>query len=71
MLIEKGALQEKDVLVLDEPEIHLHPQWQVAYAQLIVLLQKYFDLSIVVTTHSPYLWMPLIYFHVNIKWIKR
>ena len=54
MLIEKGVLQEKDVLVLDEPEIHLHPQWQVAYAQLIVLLQKYFDLSIVVTTHSPY-----------------
>ena len=54
MLIEKGALQQKDVLVLDEPEIHLHPQWQVAYAQLIVLLQKYFDLSIVVTTHSPY-----------------
>lgn len=54
MLVEKGAIKEKDVLILDEPEIHLHPQWQVAYAELIVLLQKYFDLSIVVTTHSPY-----------------
>ena len=41
-------------MILDEPEVHLHPQWQVAYAELIVLLQKYFDLSIVVTTHSPY-----------------
>ena len=54
MLLEKGCLKEKDVLILDEPEIHLHPQWQIAYAELIVLLQKYFDLSIVVATHSPY-----------------
>ncbi len=54
MLLEKGSIREKDVLVLDEPEIHLHPQWQIAYAELIVLLQKHFDLSIVVATHSPY-----------------
>ena len=54
MLLERGALKEKDVLILDEPEIHLHPKWQIAYAELVVLLQKAFDLSIVVTTHSPY-----------------
>lgn len=54
MLIENGTIKEKDVLIFDEPEIHLHPQWQLAYAELIVLMQKYFDLSIVVTTHSPY-----------------
>lgn len=54
MLLEKNCLKEKDVVILDEPENHLHPQWQVAYAELIVLLQKYFDLSVVVTTHSPY-----------------
>lgn len=53
-LLEQGALKEKDVLILDEPEIHLHPQWQIKYAELIVLLQKYFDLSVLVTTHSPY-----------------
>ncbi|MCI8993897.1 MAG: ATP-binding protein [Eubacterium sp.] len=54
ILLEKGCLKEKDVVILDEPEIHLHPQWQIAYAELIVLLQKHFDLSVVVTTHSPY-----------------
>lgn len=54
MLLEKGCLKDKDVVILDEPEIHLHPQWQIAYAELIVLLQKHFDLSVVVTTHSPY-----------------
>ena len=54
LLLEKGCLKEEDVVILDEPEIHLHPQWQIAYAELIVLLQKAFNLSIVVTTHSPY-----------------
>ena len=52
VLLERGILKEKDVLILDEPEIHLHPEWQIKYAEIIVLLQKEFDLSIVVTTHS-------------------
>ena len=53
-LLETGSLKEKDVLILDEPEVHLHPEWQLAYAELIVLLQKKFDLTIIITTHSPY-----------------
>lgn len=52
LLLEKGILKEKDVLILDEPEIHLHPEWQLLYAEIVVLLQKQFDLSIVLTTHS-------------------
>lgn len=52
ILLERGILKEKDVFILDEPEIHLHPKWQMQYAQIIVLLQKFFDLSIIVTTHS-------------------
>ena len=51
-LLLNGALNEKDVIVLDEPEIHLHPEWQLIYAELIVLLQKKFDFHIIVTTHS-------------------
>ena len=49
----KGAIGEKDVLILDEPEIHLHPEWQVKYAELIVQLQKAFSLTILLTSHSP------------------
>ncbi len=51
-LLENGAIREKDVLILDEPEIHLHSEWLIKYAQIIVLLQKVFDLNIVITTHS-------------------
>ena len=53
-MLEKGVLQEKDVLVLDEPENHLHPRWQILYAEIIVMLQQCFDLTIFLTTHSPY-----------------
>ena len=53
-LLESGNLKEKDVIILDEPEIHLHPEWQLLYAKMIVLLQKQFDLSMIITTHSPY-----------------
>lgn len=54
MILRNGVLKEKDLLVLDEPEIHLHPEWQLLYAETIVLLQKYLDLTITITTHSPY-----------------
>ena len=51
-ILLNGNLQDKDVIVLDEPEIHLHPEWQLLYAQVIVLLQKKFNFHIIVTTHS-------------------
>ena len=54
MLLERNALKEGDILVLDEPEIHLHPKWQLLYAEIIVLLQKEFNIYILITTHSPY-----------------
>jgi len=49
-----GAIEEGDILILDEPEINLHPEWQVEYARTLVKLQKSFQLKILVTTHSPY-----------------
>lgn len=52
MLIEASIINRRDVVILDEPEIHLHPSWQLVYAEIIVLLQKEFDLSVVITTHS-------------------
>jgi predicted ATPase len=53
-LLQENVIKEKDVLIFDEPEIHLHPEWQVIYAQLLVLLQVTFNLTILITSHSPY-----------------
>lgn len=51
-IIEQGVISDGDVLILDEPEVHLHPEWQIHYAELIVLLCKLFDLRILLTSHS-------------------
>lgn len=53
-LIENRDINDKSMIALDEPEVHLHPKWQLAFAEILVLLQKEFDLNIVLTTHSPY-----------------
>ena len=53
-LLQNGCLEEKGVLILDEPEVHLHPAWQVVYAEIIVLLQKEYGMHILLATHSPY-----------------
>ena len=54
MLFINNTLQENGTIILDEPEIHLHPEWQIKFAELIVLLQKEFKMHILLTTHSPY-----------------
>ena len=54
LLIQNNQLRENGTIILDEPEIHLHPEWQLKFAELIVLLQREFGMHILLTTHSPY-----------------
>lgn len=54
MLLQNGTLEENGTIILDKPEIHLHPEWQLKFAELIVLLQREFGMHILLTTHSPY-----------------
>lgn len=53
-LLENGSLRENGLVILDEPEIHLHPEWQLLFAEVVVLLQKEFGMKILLNTHSPY-----------------
>lgn len=51
-VLDQGLLSDGDVLILDEPEVHLHPEWQIIYAELIVLLCRTFNLRVLLTSHS-------------------
>lgn len=53
-LLLNGSITENSIIILDEPEVHLHPEWQLLFAEIIVLIQKEFNLHILLTTHSPY-----------------
>lgn len=53
-LVQSGNIDYNGILILDEPEIHLHPAWQIKLAEIIVLLQEAFHLHVLLNTHSPY-----------------
>lgn len=52
-LLNNGYLQKDTLLIIDEPEAHLHPQWIVEYAKLLVLLNKKIDIKILISSHNP------------------
>jgi predicted ATPase len=54
LLLKNNRLNNRTLLIIDEPEVHLHPTWQVKYAEILVLLSKEFGIPMVLTSHSPY-----------------
>lgn len=59
LMLRYRLFRDGDVLIFDEPEIRLHPAWQIKYAQILVELQKEFNLKILITTHSSNFMMAL------------
>ena len=52
-ILTSGDLTDKTLLILDEPESHLHPSWINQLAEVIVLLVKECNMTVLLTTHSP------------------
>ena len=48
-----GCLNEETILIIDEPEAHLHPQWVVEYAKMIVKLVSECGVRILIASHNP------------------
>ena len=53
MLLKNGSINENTVLVLDEPESHLHPEWQNVFSEIIAILVKELSVKVIITSHSP------------------
>lgn len=54
VLSNSNYLYKGQILILDEPEVHLHPQWQLKLAEIIVDLVKQ-GVKILINSHSPYM----------------
>lgn len=52
LLLKNGFLRKDTLLIVDEPEAHLHPQWIVEYARLILLLHKEIGVKFFIASHS-------------------
>lgn len=53
LLLDANELNPGKMLIIDEPENHLHPKWQIDCAHLIVNLVKE-GIPVMVSSHSPY-----------------
>lgn len=60
-LIQADCVSTYKMLIWDEPEIHLHPEWQIVFSRIIVELAAK-GIPIVVSSHSPYFVQALRYF---------
>ena len=54
LLLQNNLINSNSLLIIDEPEVHLHPTWQVKFAEILVRLSQEFAIPIVLTSHSPY-----------------
>jgi len=53
-MLENGRLNADTILIIDEPEVNLHPEWQVRFADILVQINKRLGIKVVLNTHSPY-----------------
>lgn len=63
LLLLSGNINSDSILIIDEPEVHLHPKWEIEYAKIVVELSKA-GIPIIISTHSPY------FLQATVKYVK-
>ena len=53
MLMQAGYVDTNKLLIWDEPENHLHPEWQIKLAGILVQLVS-LGVPVLINSHSPY-----------------
>lgn len=51
-LLRNGTISSNTLLIIDEPEAHLHPQWIVEYARIIVMMHQKIGAKFFIASHS-------------------
>ncbi len=54
LLLDNNELTKNSFLILDEPEINLHPGFQVEFAEILVLAARDLNITLYINTHSPF-----------------
>lgn len=52
LLLRNGVISSNTMLIIDEPEAHLHPQWIVEYARIIVMMHQKIGAKFFIASHS-------------------
>ena len=52
-MLYRGLINSDSILIFDEPDNHLHPEWQIIFAKLIYMINKKIGAKVFIITHSP------------------
>lgn len=55
LLFKNRELTENSFLIIDEPEVNLHPEFQIKLSQILVLAARDLNITLYINTHSPFL----------------
>lgn len=53
LLLLNNKLKKGGYLIIDEPEVNLHPEWQIKFAEILVLIAKELNITLYLNSHSP------------------
>lgn len=53
ILLRNRKIKKDSFLIIDEPEVNLHPEWQIKFAQVLCMLSANLNVHIYINTHSP------------------
>lgn len=53
ILLSNGKLKRNSFLIMDEPEANLHPEWEIKFAEILILLAKELNIHLYLNSHSP------------------
>lgn len=54
LLVKNGLINANSCLILDEPESHLHPDWQIKLAKLLATMVAKSRITLLINSHSPF-----------------
>jgi len=52
LYLKYGLIKRNDILIIEEPEAHLHPDKQAKLVEVLALLAKRLGIKVIITTHS-------------------
>jgi len=52
LYLKYGSIKKNDILIIEEPEAHLHPDKQAKLIEVLTLLAKRLGVRVIITTHS-------------------
>ena len=55
LLLSNKSISEKNWVIIDEPEINLHPGLQIKFAEMLIKLSKELKLNLYINSHSPFI----------------